>query len=127
MKIIRYFFVGGVAACVDIGFFFVFAKILGFNYLAIASVGFLIATFVNYLLSVRLVFDSGVRFPRNKEIALIYVVSAAGLLFNLATLYLMVDLAHTELMLSKIIATATVFFWNYFARKHYVFRPSHAK
>jgi putative flippase GtrA len=124
VKIIRYFFVGGVAACVDIGFFLLFAKILGFNYLLVASIGFILATLVNYVLSVRYVFDSGVRFSRKREFALIYAVSALGLLFNLAALYLLVDIARAELMLSKIIATATVFFWNYLARKHYVFRPA---
>jgi len=61
-RVAKYFVVGGISACVDIGFFFVFAKLLGFNYLAVATVGFLIAVPVNYLLSVRFVFTSGARF-----------------------------------------------------------------
>ena len=32
MKIVRYFFVGGASAVIDIGIFFVFAKLLGYNY-----------------------------------------------------------------------------------------------
>ncbi len=36
MKILRYFIVGGVAATVDIGFFLLFAKLAGFNYLVVA-------------------------------------------------------------------------------------------
>ena len=121
MKIFRYFVVGGVAACVDIGFFFLFAKLAGFNYLIVAPLGFILATGVNYLLSVRHVFRSGVRFTRGREIFLVYVISAVGLLVNQAVLYGLVDLARMELMLSKLIATGTVFFWNYCARNYYLF------
>lgn len=121
MKIFRYFVVGGVAATVDIGFFFLFAKVAGFNYLAVAPVGFILATWVNYQLSVRHVFRSGVRFTRGREIVLVYVISTAGLLINQAILYGLVDLAGAELMLSKLTATATVFLWNYCARNYYLF------
>jgi putative flippase GtrA len=32
-----------------------------------------------------------------------------------------VEIAHASLFLSNIAATGTVFFWNYFARRHLVF------
>ena len=121
MKIFRYFVVGGVAATVDIGFFFLFAKVAGFNYLAVAPVGFILATWVNYQLSVRHVFRSGVRFTRGREIVLVYVISTVGLLINQAILYGLVDLVGADLMLSKLTATATVFLWNYSARNYYLF------
>jgi len=121
VKIFRYFVVGGVAAIVDIGFFFVFAKLAEFNYLVVAPFGFVLATWVNYELSVRHVFRSGVRFSRRREIVMIYVISTVGLLINQAILYGLVDLVGAELMLSKLTATATVFFWNYCARNNYLF------
>jgi putative flippase GtrA len=118
----RYFVVGGISACVDIGFFFVFAKLLGFNYLAVATIGFLIAVLVNYFLSVRFVFKSGVRFTRRQEFALVYLVSGIGLALHLAVLYAAVDLMAFELMLSKLIATGSVFVWNFLARNYFIFR-----
>jgi len=121
VKIFRYFVVGGVAATVDIGFFFLFAKVAEFNYLAVAPVGFILATWVNYQLSVRHVFRSGVRFTRGREIVLVYVISTVGLLINQAILYGLVDLVGADLMLSKLTATATVFLWNYSARNYYLF------
>jgi putative flippase GtrA len=125
VRILRYFIVGGVAATVDIGFFFLFAKLAGFNYLVVAPLGFVLATWVNYQLSIRHVFRSGVRFKRGREILLVYVVSAVGLLINQAVLYVLVDQVGAELMLAKFTATVTVFFWNYYTRKNYVFaRPS---
>jgi len=121
-RMARYFVVGGVAAVVDISFFFLCAKLLGFNYLAVATVGFFIATLVNYVLSVRFVFTSGVRFSRHGEIALVYLVSAVGLALNLLVLYLAISVAGLELMLSKLIATGAVFLWNFLSRNYFIFR-----
>lgn len=122
MKIIKYFFVGGVAAAVDIGLFAIFAKWLGYHYLVVGTTSFVVATLVNYLLSIRHVFESGVRFSKHHEIVLIYVVSAVGLGVNLLALYICIDGIEMELMMSKIVANGVVFFWNYLARRNYIFR-----
>ena len=123
MKILRYLFVGGAAAAVDIAFFFVFARLAGLNYLAVAPFGFLLATWVNYQLSIRHVFRSGARFNRSREILLVYAISAIGLLINQAALYVLVAKLGTGLMVAKLAATATVFFWNYGTRSNFVFAP----
>ena len=122
MKIVRYFFVGGAAATVDIGLFFLFAKLLGYNYLVVACVGFTLATAVNYHLSIRFVFRSGARFTRRTELAFIYIVSLLGLALNQAILFALVDSAGVELMLSKLLATGGVFAWNFSVRYFIVFR-----
>ena len=119
----RYFVVGGLSACFDIGFFFIFAKLLGYYYIAVAIVGFFFAVLLNYFLSVRFVFTSGVRFGRAQELALVYLVSGIGLALHLLILYTAVDVLGIELMLSKLTATGTVFIWNFLARNYFVFRP----
>ncbi len=124
MKLVRYFFVGGVAACVDIGIFVLFARVLGWNYLAVAAVGFCLATLVNYLLSVRLVFKSGTRFGRRSEVGLIYLISGIGLGVNQTVLYVGIDRLGWDMVLCKLLATLIVFFWNYWARAHFVFSNS---
>ena len=63
------------------------------------------------------------RFSPSHELALIYVVSGIGLAFHLVILYAAVDVLRIELMLSKLIATGAVFFWNFLARNYFVFRP----
>ena len=122
----RYFVVGGVAACVDIGLFMLFAKVLGLPYLRVAVGTFILATLVNYLLSVRFVFLSGRRFTKRWEIALVYAVSAIGLVLNAAILWLGVELGHLGLLPAKLAATGTVFFWNYLARRLFVFGATRA-
>ena len=117
----RYFFVGGTAAVVDIGLFWLFAKRLGMPYIAVGIATFVLATLVNYWLSIRFVFVSGQRLRRRWEVAMVFVVSAAGLAFNSAILWLAVEMLHFELMVAKLAATGVVFFWNYFARRILIF------
>jgi putative flippase GtrA len=122
MRIVRYFFVGAAAAAVDIGLFTVFARLLGYNYLAVAGCTFVVATLVNYWLSVRHVFQSGARFERYPEVTLVFAVSAIGLAINQAVLFVAVDKLDLDLVLSKILATGIVFLWNYQLRANFVFK-----
>lgn len=124
-SIARYFVVGGVATCVDIGLFLLFAQHFGLPYLKVAAGTFVIATLVNYFLSVRFVFVSGIRYRRRWEIALVFVVSGVGLALNQTILSLCVERAQFSLLAGKLTATGTVFFWNYFARRLIVFGATH--
>jgi len=121
MKIFKYSFVGALAAIVDISLFSFFASYLEFNYLVIGFISFSIATWINYIISIRYVFNSSLKHSKSKEIILIYMVSLVGLLLNLIILYIMIDIFYMHLIISKITATSMVFFWNYFIRKLYVF------
>ena len=112
---------GGIAACVDIGLFMLFARVLGYPYLRVAACTFIVATLVNYLLSVRFVFVSGQRFGKRWEVALVYAVSGIGLAINAGILWAGVELAGLGLLAAKLAATGTVFFWNYLARRFFVF------
>jgi putative flippase GtrA len=122
MRIVRYFFVGAVAAAVDIGLFTLFARLLGYDYLAVAGCTFVVATAVNYSLSVRHVFASGTRFGRSLEVALVFAVSAIGLAINQGVLFVAVERLGLDLVLSKILATGIVFLWNYQVRANFVFK-----
>ena len=81
----------------------------------------MLATAVNYLLSVRFVFKSGVRFARRHEVMLVFAVSAVGLALNQLMLYVGISVLRMDLMLSKNAATGAVFGWNYTARYRFVF------
>ena len=117
----KYIGVGSIAAFIDISIFTVFAKLLGFNYLIVALVSFTIATLVNYILSIKYVFKSGVRYSKGTEIFAVYTVSLIGLVINEIILYALIDLLLVEMIFSKIVATGIVFSWNYLIRKNYIF------
>ena len=122
MRVVRYFFVGGVAAVIDISLYALFAQFLGYPYLIVSACTFVLATAVNYALSIRHVFESGVRFGKRQEVALVFVVSAAGLAINQIALYVLVENFHAHLIAAKVMATASVFGWNYLLRARLIFR-----
>jgi putative flippase GtrA len=122
MKLVRYFFVGGSAAVVDISIFSIAIKIFHLDWFYVALISFIIATAVNYVLSIRYVFESGIRFERHAEISLVYMVSSVGLVLNQLVLWHLIETAGLDEVLSKLIATSVVFVWNYNARSRFVFR-----
>ena len=116
-----YFVVGGVAAAFDLVFFLLFCTWLGFNYLLVGVLGFILATLVNYALSIRWVFESGRRFGRRSEIAAVYLVSLIGLGLHSIVLLVAVSRIGMDKLFGKLVATGLVFIWNYGARHYYVF------
>lgn len=120
--ILKYILVGGTAAAVDISIFIVFGYYLGFNYLIVGGIGFIIATAVNYVLCIRFVFESKSRFNKKEEIGAIYLVSGTGLVFHEAILALSVEKFLLPLVAAKLVATGSAFFWNYLSRKYFVFK-----
>lgn len=122
MRVVRYFFVGGIAAAIDISIFSVAVKVLEFDWFVVALYSFVIATAVNYMLSIRYVFESGVRFKRQAEVSLVFLVSGIGLVINQSVLWLLIEAVILDEVLSKLIATGSVFLWNYTARSLFIFK-----
>jgi len=121
MRLFKYFFVGGAAAVVDIGLFSLFASYLGWPWIPVSIATFILATFVNYLLSIQFVFKSGIRHQKHVELIGVFVVSGLALFVNQLVLYAAIEILGMQLIISKIIATGTVFFWNYFGRSKFIF------
>jgi len=122
MKIFRYFFVGGVAAAVDIGIFAVAVKGFEVDWFFVALLSFVLATAVNYMLSIRYVFESGVRFKKQAEVSLVYLISAVGLVLNQSVLWLLIETGDIDEVLSKLMATSMVFICNYTVRSRFIFK-----
>ena len=122
MKLFRYFLVGGTAAAVDLGVFGALLHLSGGAWFESAAVSFVAATSVNYLLSIRYVFKSGVRFSRRNEVTLVFLVSFSGLVLNQTTMWLLIKGAGLNVWIAKILATAAVFAWNFSARNFFVFK-----
>ena len=121
MLIVKYFFVGGISALVDIALFTIFAKILNYNYIVVGTLTFIIATRVNYFLSINFVFKSGIKYKKNKELILVFLVSLVGISINMGVLYFFIEFLQFEMILSKLVASSSVFFWNYLMRRTFIF------
>ena len=117
----KYFVVGGVSALLEWGIFALFLYMLDQHYLVSGTLSFILATGVNYFLSVRFVFGTGRR-VRHQRIALLYAVSTIGIGLNLGVLFIGIDTLGLHEMVAKVLATASVFGWNFAARYYFVFQ-----
>ena len=120
IQLVKYVGVGGSAALVEWSSFALLIGPAHLHYLAAVAVSFLGATAVNYVLSARFVFVRG-RHPAHKELFLLYLVSAIGLVLNLILMSFFVGYLSIHAMPAKIASTGIVFFWNFGSRKMWVF------
>ncbi len=116
----KYFIVGGVAALTEWASYSALIFFLRWNYLVAAVFSFVIATGVNYVLSIRFVFFHH-RLNRKSEITLVYIVSIFGAVINLGALAMLVEWGDVDLYLAKIMATGIAFLWNFFSRRYWIF------
>lgn len=123
-KLINYVFVGGTCAIIDFGIFAFLIETLAVGWFFAGIASFIVATLVHYILSVQFVFQSGTRFNRQHEVALVFLVSAIGLAINQIVLYALIGFAGSNVLIAKLWAIAIVFFWNYSARLKFIFRSA---
>jgi len=125
MKLARYFVVGGASAAVDFALFGALLLMLGTaSWFLAALLSFVVATAINYMLSIRMVFSAGVRFAIRHEIVLVFLASLVGLAVNQCALWLAYQVAGWNVLIAKCIATGSAFVWNFSARNSFIFRES---
>ncbi|MGZ0247902.1 MAG: GtrA family protein [Alphaproteobacteria bacterium] len=117
----RYLVVGGVSALADWSVFAVMLYGLELHYIAAGTISFILATGLNYYLSVRFVFGAGSRGPR-QAMVLVYMVSTVGIAINLGVLTVGIDVLELHPLVAKFFATGVAVFWNFLARYFYIFK-----
>ena len=117
IQFIRYLFVGGFAAVVNIGSLYIFKEFMNLYYLLANVLGFVLGLITNYLLSKWLVFAKENKMNGAGEVTIYSIVGVVGLEVDALFMWGFTEKAHVYYMLSKIISTALVFIWNFFARK----------
>ncbi len=130
VKVILYLFVGGTAALVEWGLFYLFFYYLlaglGLSVdtltMVATALAFGLSTLYHYFLGNVLVFDSGSKYDKSKELSLVFLVSIMGLVFNLVLMYVFVGLLAWQPMLAKVITSCIVVVWNYLSRKKWIFK-----
>jgi putative flippase GtrA len=133
MKLFFYLMVGGSAALLEWGLFYVyfqgltsmqFFTVQTQNVLAATTLAFACSTLYHYFLCNVFVFDSGSRYKRGAELSLVFIVSSIGLGWNLLLMYFFTSPNFFGLnpMISKIMASAIVTVWNYLSRKKWIFK-----
>jgi len=124
IQLFRYTFVGGVAFLADFGLLAGLTELAGMNYLISAAIAFIVGLTVNYLLSVRWVFASRTLESRTAEFTVFALIGIVGLGLNELFLWLLTDFVGWHYLVSKLVTTAIVFFWNFLARRLVLFRAT---
>ncbi len=123
LQIAKFGVVGVIAFSIDYGIMILLTEVFGVNYLVSNAISFSLSVIVNYILSVKWVYDVKSN-DRNKivELIIFVILSTIGLGINQAIMWLTVDVLGVFYMLSKIIATAIVMVYNYVSRKIFLER-----
>ncbi len=117
IQFIRYLFVGGIAAVVNIGGLYVLNKAFNIYYLIANIISFILGLIVNYVLSKKFVFSKETSFSKIIEFIIYAVIGVIGLILDTIFMWIFTDKLHLYFMISKIISTILVFVWNFVGRK----------
>ena len=117
IQFIRYFFVGGVAAVVNIGMLYIFTDICHIYYLISNVLSFTMGLIVNYILSKKFVFQEETKLNKTKEFLIYAIIGILGLGIDTLLMGIFTSVLSIYYMISKIISTMLVFIWNFGARK----------
>ena len=114
-----YAIVGGVATIAE-WIIFYFAD-WHFHYEVSVIIAYLLSTFVNWIAGRLLMFKES-RMKMIVEIGSIYLTCLGGLGLNLLIMWIFVSGVGLRDMVSKVLATAIVFFYNYGVRRKLIYR-----
>lgn len=117
VQLFKFGIVGVIAFVVDYGFMVLFTEVFGIHYMASSTISFLISVVVNYLLSMRYVFQRKEDLDRKAEFIIFVILSAVGLGVNELCMWLFTSKLGIAYYFSKIGATAIVMIWNFVSRK----------
>lgn len=122
-KLISQFFkfgvVGVIAFIVDYLSLYLLTEFLNVYYLISSIISFLLSIIVNYILSIKWVFDIKKK-QSFKDVIIFTLLSAIGLLINLLVMYLSVEVFKIHYMIGKLMATFIVMIWNFVTRKMFL-------
>jgi putative flippase GtrA len=119
VQFFRYFWVGGISTVVDFSVYVVCLRILGIHYLVAQFIAYCFGFATNYILAILWVFARTDKFFR--EITTVFIITLFGLLWTELLLYLFVDGFGWGEVMAKVIATIIVLFWNFGARRYFVY------
>lgn len=117
LQIVKFAIVGVLAFIIDSGIGLVCKNILHFSTIISSFLGFTISVIINYILSVKWVFDVNKEKKTKIQFLLFVIFSICGLIITEIIMVIGVDKLLFNYLLIKIFATIVVMIFNFITRK----------
>ena len=115
-EMLRFAIAGGLGFLIDYGLMVALTELVGMHYLVATAIGFTVSVIANYLLCAYWVFR-GANTGNKGVKAGFLLTSVIGLGLNELIMFLLVDAAHWNYMLAKLLAVVLVMVWNYITKR----------
>ena len=117
LQMFKFLLVGGLAFVIDYVTLIICKEVFHINVLISAAIAFIVSVIVNYILSVKWVFDVDKNKSEKKNFIIFIVFSVIGLGLTELIMWFGVDILKISYLIVKIIATAIVMVFNFITRK----------
>lgn len=118
-EFIRFAIVGVISAVIEYALYFLFKQSL--DYLIANGVAFACTNIITFILSKRYVFNSSNE-SKTQEATLFTVCLVGALAVNQIVLWALVEFVAVDDKIAKAVAIGVTVIWNFFTRKHFVFK-----
>lgn len=119
---VRFLFLGAGSTIVD---YIIFSTLLtlGMHYLGAVAIGYTIGFVFNFIVGRSMVFKDGAKVDSfSHELTIVSIITLFGLGLSLFLMYMLSEVCcHIDPFFARIITIGVVFFYNYIARKFFVY------
>jgi putative flippase GtrA len=118
----NFFLLGAISTLAD---FFLYSLLIamGIHYSVAIVFGYSLGLWINYTIGRRHIFTAGTKLTKAPmELAMVVAIALVGMLLNIIIVHLLsFSLWQIDSSISRFIAIGIAFFWNFLARKKFVY------
>lgn len=120
-QFLRYSISGGIAFISDFTILYILTDFFHIYYLVSAGIAFIAGVLITYILSIKWVFDKRRIQNKHLELGFFILISFIGLILTELFIWFFTEIINFHYLISKIISSALVLFWNFFSKKYILF------